>query len=70
MLYIQPGKPNQNAYVERFNRTVRHEWLDLHEFDSIQQAQLLATHWLWFYNNERPNSALGGIPPRYLLKVA
>lgn len=68
--YIQPGKPNQNAYVERYNRTVRHEWLDLHEFDSIGHAQLLATQWLWIYNNERPHSALGGIPPRYLLKAA
>lgn len=62
--YIQPGKPTQNAYIERFNRTARHEWLDLYHFDSIQQAQNLATKWLWTYNNERPNSAVGGIPPR------
>lgn len=47
MIYIQPGKPTQNAYVERFNRTVRHEWLDLHEFTSNAHAQLLATQWLW-----------------------
>ena len=67
---IQPGKPTQNAYVERFNRTVRHEWLDLHEFDSIEQAQQLATEWLWLYNNERPNTAIGGIPPRKLLDAA
>ena len=46
MLYIQPGKPNQNAYVERYNRTVRHEWLDMRAFESIEQAQLLATQWL------------------------
>ncbi len=71
LLYIQPGKPNQNAYVERYNRTVRHEWLDMHAFESIEQAQLLATQWLWRYNNERPNSAIGGVPPRWLLhKVA
>lgn len=43
LMYIQPGKPTQNAYVERFNRTVRHEWLDLHDFESVQQAQYLAT---------------------------
>jgi len=54
LMYIQPGKPRQNAYIERFNRTVRHEWLDLHVFDSIEQAQQLATQWLWIYNNERP----------------
>ena len=70
LMYIQPGKPTQNAYIERFNRTVRHEWLDMHLFESIEHAQHLATDWLWKYNNERPNSAIGGIPPRQLLKVA
>ena len=70
LMYIQPGKPTQNAYIERFNRTVRHEWLDLHVFDSIEQAQQLATQWLWIYNNERPHTAIGGIPPRQLLKAA
>lgn len=61
--YIQPGKPQQNAYVERFNRTVRHEWLNQHLFESIAHAQETATQWLWRYNNERPHSALGGITP-------
>lgn len=69
MLYIQPGKPTQNAYVERFNRTVRHEWLDLHLFDSVEHAQELATQWLWLYNNERPNTAIGGIPPKQLTQA-
>lgn len=66
LLYIQSGKPTQNAYIERFNRTARHEWLDLHLFESIEQAQLLATQWIWTYNNERPHTAIGGIPPRQL----
>ncbi|WP_319557875.1 IS3 family transposase [Thiomicrorhabdus sp.] len=70
LMYIQPGKPTQNAYIERFNRTVRHEWLDLDLFESVEQAQHLATEWLWMYNNERPNSAIGGIPPRQLLQAA
>lgn len=70
LLYIQPGKPTQNAYIERFNRTVRHEWLDMHQFESIAHAQLLATQWLWQYNNERPNMAIGGVPPRRLLDAA
>ena len=70
LLYIQPGKPTQNAYVERFNRTARHEWLDMHHFDSIEQAQDLATKWQWQYNNERPNTAIGGIPPAKLLQAA
>lgn len=70
LLYIQPGKPTQNAYIERFNRTARHEWLDMHEFTSIAHAQLLATEWLWQYNNERPHSSLGGVPPKSLMKSA
>lgn len=63
LVHIQPGKPQQNAYVERYNRTVRHEWLDMHEFDTIEEAQYTATTWLWTYNNERPNMAIGGITP-------
>jgi|TARA_B100000700_G_C14478113_1_gene593788 putative transposase len=70
IIYIQPGKPTQNAYVERFNRTVRHEWLNMYVFDSVEQAQMLATEWLWKYNNERPNMAIGGVPPKQLLKAA
>lgn len=70
LLYIQPGKPTQNAYIERFNRTARHEWLDLHQFTSVAHAQLLATQWLWEYNNERPNTAIGGVPPVQLLRTA
>lgn len=68
LMYTQPGKPTQNAYVERFNRTVRQEWLDLHLFDSVEHAQELATQWLWIYNNERPHSAIGGVPPRQLIE--
>ena len=70
LMYIQPGKPTQNAYVERFNRTVRHEWLDQHSFASIAQAQDTATEWLWLYNHERPHSAIGRVPPCYLLPGA
>ena len=68
--HIQPGKPQQNAYVERYNRTVRHEWLDQYIIDSIEEAQDYATQWLWTYNNDRPNMALGGITPAQKLKIA
>lgn len=61
--YIQPGNPQQNAYVERFNRTVRYDWLNQDIFETLQQVQEKATNWLWHYNNERPNMALGGITP-------
>ena len=65
--YIQPGNPQQNAYVERYNRTVRYDWLNQHLFDSIEEAQDYATRWLWTYNNERPNTAIGGITPKQKL---
>ncbi len=63
LLFIQPGNPQQNTYIERCNQTVRHEWLKMHELRSISHAQEEATKWLWTYNNERPNMAIGGITP-------
>jgi putative transposase len=41
--HIQPGKPQQNAYVERYNRTVRYAWLARTLFDSVEQVQNMAT---------------------------
>ncbi|MGR3758994.1 IS3 family transposase [Roseobacteraceae bacterium NS-SX3] len=70
LAYIQPGKPQQNAYVERYNRTVRHEWLDLYIFESIDEVQQIATEWLWSYNNERPNMGNGGMTPAQKLRMA
>jgi len=70
ILYIQPGKPQQNAYIERYNRTVRHEWLDQNIFQTVEEAQDQATRWLWTYNNDRPNMAIGGITPAMKLKMA
>ncbi|MBK6598192.1 MAG: IS3 family transposase [Proteobacteria bacterium] len=68
--YIQPGKPQQNAYIERFNRTVRYDWLTQTLFGSIEEVQDAATRWLWTYNNERPNMGLGGITPMQKLAKA
>jgi putative transposase len=62
--FIQPGKPQQNAYIERYNRTVRYDWLNQYLFKDIQEVQENATKWLWTYNNERPNMAIGGVPPK------
>ncbi len=67
--HIQPGKPQQNAYIERYNRTVRHEWLDQYMFATIKEVQDYATDWLWTYNNDRPNMGLGGITPAQKLKL-
>jgi putative transposase len=61
--FIQPGNPQQNAYVERFNRTMREELLSANLFDSIEQAQDAATKWQWIYNNDRPSMALNGLTP-------
>lgn len=68
--FIQPGKPQQNAYIERYNRTVRYDWLGQYLFDSIEEVQDHATKWLWTYNNERPNMAIGGITPAMKLAQA
>ena len=68
--HIQPGKPQQNAYIERYNRTVRGEWLSQYIFETIGEAQDQATQWLWTYNNERPNMGIGGITPAMKLKTA
>lgn len=67
--YIQPGKPQQNAYIERYNRTVRYDWLNQYSFNSIQEVQDFATKWLWVYNNERPNTAIGGMTPAQKLAL-
>ncbi len=67
--FIQPGKPQQNAYVERYNRTVRYDWLNQYIFETIEDVQNAATDWLWTYNNERPNMALGGITPKQKLAM-
>ena len=67
--FIQPGNPQQNAYIERYNRTVRYDWLAQYLFESIAEVQAYATHWLWTYNNERPNTAIGGITPKQKLAM-
>ena len=66
--YIQPGKPQQNAYIERYNRTVRYDWLGHYIFDNVDELREHATRWLWTYNNERPNTAIGGITPMQKLR--
>ena len=68
--HIQPGKPQQNAYVERFNRTVRYEWLSQHYWQSIDEVQMFATQWIYKYNHQRPNMAFGGITPKQRLVIA
>ena len=67
--HIQPGQPQQNACIARYNRTVRHEWRDQYIIETIKEAQDFATQWLRTYNNDRPNMAIGGITPAQKLKM-
>jgi putative transposase len=66
--YIQPGKPSQNAYIERFNRTYREEILDMNIFENIQEVQFLTDQWINEYNTERPHQSLGNLTPHEYLK--
>jgi putative transposase len=68
--YIQPGKPNQNAFVERFNRSVRQEVLNAWLFDSLTQAPQVLEGWRIEYNTVRSHESLGKKTPlAYLPRV-
>jgi putative transposase len=61
--YIQPGKPNQNAYIERFNRHLREDILDAYLLTSLNQTNELLENWRDDYNQNHPHSSLKGLSP-------
>lgn len=61
--FIQPGKPAQNAFIERFNQTYRTEVLDANAFSSIHEVRAISEDWRRRYNTERPHESLGSVPP-------
>lgn len=61
--HIQPGKPMQNGYIERFNKSFRNEVLDANLFGSLSEVREAVHQWMCAYNQERPHDALGNLPP-------
>ena len=66
--FIQPGKPTQNAFVERFNGTYRYEILDAYSFRRLSEVRNITNKWIKHYNQVRPHAALGYRAPLALLK--
>ncbi len=61
--HIQPGKPAQNGFIERFNRTYREDVLDQYWFNNLQEAREITEEWIRMYNGQRPHSSLGDMTP-------
>ena len=69
LFLIEPGKPNQNAYIESFNGRFRDECLNEHWFTSLRHAKVIIDTWRCEYNEERPKKSLGGLTPAAYAKT-
>jgi putative transposase len=61
--FIQPGRPMQNAYIERFNKTYWGDVLDAYLFENLEQVRILSDEWMYSYNNEIPHGSLNDLTP-------
>lgn len=68
LLFIQPGKPMQNGYIERLNRTFREDVLNAYLFETLEQLRILCDEWVQDYNCSKPHSALKGMVPAMIAK--
>ena len=62
-LFIEPGSPWENGYIESFNGKLRDEFLNAEVFTTLKEAQALVADWRNYYNRYRPHSSLGYRPP-------
>lgn len=65
--FTEPGRPMQNGFIERFNRTYRTEVLDLYIFKKLKEVQEITDNWVIEYNEERPHESLGNLTPKEYL---
>lgn len=63
VVHIQPGKPQQNAFIERFNGSFRRDFLNAYLFENLTQVREMAWLWRTDYNEQRPHESLGNLPP-------
>ena len=61
--FIQPGKPTQNSYMERFNRTLRDEILNFYVFSRLSEVRTVVDDWIKEYNEQRPHESLANLTP-------
>lgn len=63
LMFIEPGKPTQNSYIERFNKTYRTEILDMYAFNTLTEVREITENWINEYNDERPHDSLNDLTP-------
>lgn len=68
LVHIQPGRPTQNAYIERFNGTYRREILDSYIFETLDEVRRMSSEWIQTYNQERPHRSLNRMTPKRFLE--